>query len=53
MLDKPAFNAEVKNDRAINLVPVVPYSPRRYPSFDVVVGLVWPHDPKSYAGGSI
>jgi hypothetical protein len=28
-------------------------SPRRYPYFDVVVGLVWPHDPKSYAGGSV
>jgi hypothetical protein len=28
-------------------------APRRYPYFDVVVGLVWSHDPKSYAGGSI
>jgi predicted 2-oxoglutarate/Fe(II)-dependent dioxygenase YbiX len=28
-------------------------SPRRYPYFDVVVGLVLSHDPKSYAGGSI
>jgi hypothetical protein len=28
-------------------------SPRRYPYFDVVVGLVWSHDPKSYAGGSV
>jgi hypothetical protein len=27
--------------------------PRRYPYFDVVVGLVWSHDPKSYAGGSV
>jgi hypothetical protein len=25
----------------------------RYPYFDVVVGLVWSHDPKSYAGGSV
>jgi hypothetical protein len=24
-----------------------------YPYFDVVVGLVWSHDPKSYAGGSV
>jgi hypothetical protein len=24
-----------------------------YPYCDVVVGLVWSHDPKSYAGGSI
>jgi hypothetical protein len=24
------------------------YSPRRYPYFEVVVGLVWSHDPKSY-----
>jgi hypothetical protein len=23
------------------------------PYFDVVVGLVWSHDPKSYAGGSV
>jgi hypothetical protein len=28
-------------------------TPRRYPYFDVVVGLVWSHDPKSYAGGSV
>jgi hypothetical protein len=27
--------------------------PNRYPYFDVVVGLVWSHDPKSYAGGSV
>jgi hypothetical protein len=27
--------------------------PRMYPYFDVVVGLVWSHDPKSYAGGSV
>jgi hypothetical protein len=27
--------------------------PRRYPYFDVVVGLAWSHDPKSYAGGSV
>jgi hypothetical protein len=25
----------------------------RYPYFDVVVGLVWSHDPKRYAGGSV
>jgi hypothetical protein len=29
------------------------YSPRKYPYFDVVVGLVWSHDPKSYAGSSV
>jgi hypothetical protein len=29
------------------------YSPRMYPYFDVVVGLVWSHDLKSYAGGSL
>ena len=27
--------------------------PRRYPYFDVVVGLEWSHDPESYAGGSV
>jgi hypothetical protein len=32
---------------------VIYQSPRRYPYFDVVVGLVWSHDPKSYAGGSL
>jgi hypothetical protein len=29
------------------------FCPRRYLYFDVVVGLVWSHDPKSYAGGSV
>jgi hypothetical protein len=28
-------------------------SPPKYPYFDVVVGLVWSHDAKSYAGGSV
>jgi hypothetical protein len=28
-------------------------APRRYPYFNVVVGFVWSHDPKSYAGGSV
>jgi hypothetical protein len=28
-------------------------STRRYPYFNVVVGLVWSHDPKSHAGGSV
>jgi hypothetical protein len=27
--------------------------PRRYPYFDIVVGLVWSHDPMSYAGCSL
>jgi hypothetical protein len=27
--------------------------PRRYPYFDVVVGLAWSYDPESYAGGSV
>jgi hypothetical protein len=26
------------------------HAPRTYPYFDVVVGLVWSHDSKSYAG---
>jgi hypothetical protein len=26
---------------------------RRYPCFDVVVGLAWSNDPGSYAGGSV
>jgi hypothetical protein len=30
-----------------------PSSPQRYPYFDVVVGLVWSHGPKSYAGCSV
>jgi len=28
-------------------------TPRRYPYFDVVVGLEWSQDPESYAGGSV
>jgi hypothetical protein len=28
-------------------------TPRRYPYFDVVVGLVWSHDPESYADDSV
>jgi hypothetical protein len=28
-------------------------SPRMYPYFDVLVGLVWSDDPESYTGGSI
>jgi hypothetical protein len=27
--------------------------PRRYPYFDVVVGLAWSYDHESYAGGSV
>jgi hypothetical protein len=30
-----------------------PPPPRKYPYFDVVMGLVRSHDPNSYAGGSI
>ena len=29
------------------------YPPRKYPYFDVVVGLVWSNDPENYAGGSV
>jgi hypothetical protein len=29
------------------------FTPRRYPYFDVVVGLAWSYDPESYAGGSV
>jgi hypothetical protein len=28
-------------------------SPRRYPYFDVVLGLAWSYDPEGYAGGSV
>jgi len=34
-------------------LPVAKNTPRRYPYFDVVVGLEWSHDPESYAGGSV
>jgi hypothetical protein len=27
--------------------------PRRYPYFDVVVGLAWSYDPEGYAGGGV
>jgi hypothetical protein len=33
--------------------PLSLISPRRCPYFEVVVGLVWSHDPESYAGGSV
>jgi hypothetical protein len=29
------------------------YSRRRYPYFDIVVGLAWPDDPECYAGGKV
>ena len=32
---------------------IVLMSNRRYPYFDVVVGLEWSHGPESYAGGSV
>jgi len=32
-------------------VSVAPH--RRYPYFDVVVGLVWSNDPESYPGSSL
>ena len=28
-------------------------APRRYPCFDLVVGVAWAGDPESYAGGSV
>jgi hypothetical protein len=28
-------------------------TPRRYPYFGVVAGLVWSNDPESYAGSSV
>jgi hypothetical protein len=34
-------------------IDVITNAPRSYPYFDVVVGLVWSHDPKSYASGSV
>jgi hypothetical protein len=37
----------------IIIMPLITFPPRRYPYFDVVVGLVWSHDPKSSAGGSV
>jgi hypothetical protein len=47
----------ISNCRPIPSAPIYvaesSLSPRRYPYFDVVVGLVWSHDPKSYAGGSV
>jgi hypothetical protein len=32
---------------------IIECPPRRYPYFDLVVGLVRSHNPKSYAGGSV
>jgi hypothetical protein len=36
-----------------NTLHVSGATPRRYPYFVVVVGLVWSNDPESYAGGSV
>ena len=30
-----------------------PHTRKRYPCFDVAVGLVWSNDPERYAGGSV
>jgi hypothetical protein len=32
---------------------VTAFPHRRYPYFDVIVGLEWSNDPESYAGGSV
>jgi hypothetical protein len=34
-------------------LPLTEKPPRKYPYFGIVVGLVWSHDPKRYAGGSL
>jgi hypothetical protein len=47
----PTLWRRVEGERIIVLRLLTP--PRRYPYFDVVVGLVWSHDPKRYVGGSI
>jgi hypothetical protein len=41
------------SQQLIFVILVMLTPPRRYPYFDVVVGLVWSHDTKSYAGSSI
>jgi hypothetical protein len=50
------FNVEIikiNNPTILKKYICIYKSPRRDPYFDVVVGLVWSHDPKSYAGGSV
>jgi hypothetical protein len=44
-------DSKTLNLNFIQIIMSVP--PRRYPYLDVVVELVWSHDPESYAGGSV
>jgi hypothetical protein len=61
MLQNAAKKATPSSEpqRTTNNVPykikrlIAEKTPRRYPYFDVVVGLAWSHDPKSYAGSSV
>jgi hypothetical protein len=52
---------KITNDRMLIIIQqdatiyslFISVTPRKYPYFDVVVGLVWSYDSKSYAGGSV
>jgi hypothetical protein len=50
-LDRPHMPSRIEPGQICHCV--FSWSPRRYLYFDVVVGFVWSHDPKSYAGGSV
>jgi hypothetical protein len=53
----PVFGNEKENWRILTnkeiYASVKKTSPRRYPYFGVVAGLVWSKDPESYAGSSV
>jgi hypothetical protein len=51
---KDATSHTVVIQKSLKIITYVCFKPpRRYPYFDVVVGLVWSHDPKGYAGASV
>ena len=46
------FTTGIRLPTVVGILHCTPY-PRRYPYFEVVVGLVWSKDPESCAGGSV
>jgi hypothetical protein len=49
----PRYKIQMETSLTTNTAPRCIRLPRRSPYFDVVVGLVWSHDPESYDGGSV
>jgi hypothetical protein len=47
------MNINYKDCYIIKIIIKPHPTPRRYPYFGVVAGLVWSNDPESYAGSSV